>query len=152
MMVLKRTPLVKSQLRLNRKFCGFGRHSFRFTMYVWSQLPRTSHTNLLDAIFYLSTDIPPDSQRILDLKLLKSLKNKPCCYKILFFLLIKSCTYRLCIVHKNKSFFNPLRTGVFYKRKGRGWGPFISARSNGKRLIFWGYKYFLNRKIFCKRV
>ena len=29
---------------------------------------------------------------------------------------------------------------------------FISARSNGKRLIFSGYKYFVNRKIFCKRV
>ena len=49
--------------------------------------------------------------------------------------------------------FNPQRTGVFYKRKGRGGGPpVISARSNGKRLILSGYEYFVKRKIFCKRV
>ena len=41
----------------------------------------------------------------------------------------------------SKMLINPQRKGVFYKRKGRGGAimpplPFISARSNVKRLIF----------------
>ena len=59
------------------------------------------------------------------------------------------------IKNKKLLYLNPQRTGVFYKRKGRGGGimapPVISARSNGKRLIFSGYLYFVNKKYFVKK-